>query len=103
MSRSDRSEDDGDVTVQQSSGSTDRESPPEEDVPGWLAASTLRIGLAIVGIVLLLFALGQMVGMDLLGLAVEALNTSVGRWFVVAIFALIIIAVAMRGFSTWSE
>ena len=74
-----------------------------EGVAGWAAASTFRVGLALIGFVLLLFALGQIAGLDLLGLVVDALSTSVGRWLIVAFFALIIIAVAVRGFGTRSE
>ncbi|QLG29025.1 hypothetical protein HUG10_16425 [Halorarum halophilum] len=62
------------------------------------AASSFRIGLAFLGIVLLLFALGQAVGVDLLGMVGDALATEVGRWLVVAFFALVLIAVALRGF-----
>jgi Na+-transporting NADH:ubiquinone oxidoreductase subunit NqrD len=68
-----------------------------------LAVSTLRIGLAILGFVLLLFALGQAVGFDLLGTVVDALTSRIGRWLVVAFFALLIIAVAAWGFDGWTE
>lgn len=64
----------------------------------WFAESTLRIALAVFGFVLLLFALGQAVGIDLLGMVVSALSSQMGRWLVVAFFALAIIVVAVRGF-----
>lgn len=64
----------------------------------WFAESTLRIALAVFGFVLLLFALGQAVGIDLLGMVVSALSTQMGRWLVVAFFALAILVVAVRGF-----
>lgn len=67
----------------------------------WFAESTLRIALAVFGFVLLLFALGQAVGIDLLGMVVDALTTRMGRWLVVAFFALAIILIAVRGFD-WS-
>lgn len=98
MSRSESPRTDEDR--RQSSEPTDRETPLDEGVAGWVAASTFRVGLALIGFVLLLFALGQIAGLDLLGLVVDALSTSVGRWLIVAIFALIIIAVAVRGFGT---
>ncbi len=41
-------------------------------------------GLVIVRFVVLLFALGQAVGFDLLGLFADALRTQTGRWLVVA-------------------
>jgi hypothetical protein len=64
----------------------------------WFAESTLRIALAVFGFVLLLFALGQAVGIDLLGMVVGALTTQMGRWLLVAFFALAIILIAVRGF-----
>lgn len=66
----------------------------------WFAESTLRIALAVFGFVLLLFALGQAVGIDLLGMVVDALSTQMGRWLVVAFFALAILVVAVRGFDS---
>ena len=79
------------------------EQPAGEPTPGGdtaerFAASSFRIGLAFLGLILLLFALGQAVGVDLLGMVGEALATEVGRWLVVAFFALVLIAVALRGF-----
>lgn len=62
------------------------------------AGAALRWGLGIAGVVLFLFAIGQAVGLDLLGMVVDALNTETGRWLVVAVFALFLIGVARRGF-----
>lgn len=69
-----------------------------ENVGGWFAESTLRIALGVFGFVLLLFALGQAVGIDLLGMVVDALSTQMGRWLLVACFALALILLAVRGF-----
>lgn len=103
MSRSDKPENSEDDTGRQSSRSSDSKPPLGDGAAGWFAASTLRVGLALIGIVLLLFALGQVAGLDLLGLVAEALSSEVGRWLLVAFFALLIIAVAVRGFGSWSE
>ncbi len=62
-----------------------------------LAKTGLLSGLAIVGFVLLLFALGQAVGFDLLGLVADVVSSQTGRWLVVALFALLLIGVAERG------
>lgn len=64
----------------------------------WFAESTIRIAIGVLGVVLLLFAVGQMVGLDLLGAIAAALETSFGRWLLVAAFALLLIALALRGF-----
>lgn len=69
----------------------------------WFAVSTLRIALATAGFVILLFALGQAVGFDLLGAIVDALTSQLGRWLVVAFFAVVLIAVAARGFDVPSD
>ncbi|WP_227354360.1 hypothetical protein [Haladaptatus salinisoli] len=68
-----------------------------ESTSDWLAKTGLLSGLAVVGFALLLFALGQVVGFDLLGLVVDALSSQTGRWLVVALFALLLIGVAERG------
>ncbi|RDI72389.1 hypothetical protein [Halopelagius longus] len=61
------------------------------------ASAALRWGLAVAGFVLFLFAIGQAVGLDLLGMFAEALSTETGRWLLVAVFALFLIGVARRG------
>lgn len=69
----------------------------------WFAVSALRLALVIVGFVILLFALGQAVGFDLLGMAADALSTQLGRWLVVAFFGLVLIVIAVRGFGMYGE
>lgn len=61
------------------------------------ASAALRWGIGIAGFVLFLFALGQAVGLDLLGLFADALSSQTGRWLLVAVFALFLIGVARRG------
>lgn len=63
----------------------------------WFASATVRLGVGIIGFVLLLFALGQAFGVDLLGLFADALESETGRWLVVAFFALLLIAAAQKG------
>lgn len=103
MPRAESPRNDEDRTARQSSESTDEGSSFTEGVTGWAAASTFRVGLALIGFVLLLFALGQIAGFDLLGLVVDALSTSTGRWLIVAIVALVLIVIAVRGFGRRPE
>lgn len=63
-----------------------------------IAASTVRLGLLVLGILLLLYATGQAVGFDVLALTSEALDTQEARWLIVAFFALILITISLRGF-----
>lgn len=63
-----------------------------------IAASTVRLGLAILGIVLVLFAVGQALGFDALAIFGEAFNTREARWMIVAFFGLVLLVVSLRGF-----
>ena len=71
-----------------------------EDTTRWLASGIVRLGLAIVGVVLLLFAAGRITGIDLLEMVLEVLTSSIGRWILLAFVALVLLAVAVRGFSS---
>lgn len=88
-----------DATADHSSG----ESAATGSTEDWFAMSALRIALVLVGLVIVLFALGQAVGVDLLGTITDALGTQLGRWLVVAFFGLVLIVVAVRGFATYRE
>lgn len=67
----------------------------------WLASTAVRTVLVVVGVVVVLFALGQLVGLDLLGLVAEALSSELGRWLLIAAFGLLLIGLAQRGFRSW--
>lgn len=77
--------------------------PVGAEAADWLAASTLRVGLAVLGFVVLLFAIGQVVGFNLLEIVLDALNTNVGRWLIIAFVGLFLIAFALRGFDESRE
>jgi heme A synthase len=55
------------------------------------------LGLAIVGFVLLLFALEQAFDIELFDALEDALATETGRWLAVAFLALLLIGVALGG------
>lgn len=82
--------------------STDRDGPGpshrNDGYMGWFTSSALRFGLGIVGLFLLLAALGQLSGIDILGETANILGTEVGRWLLVAIVAIALIGVAVYGF-----
>lgn len=72
---------------------------PEE--PGtragaWFLSTTLQVVVAVIGLVVVLFALGQAVGVDLLGITAQALSTQTGQWLAVAVIALLAMSAAMR-------
>lgn len=84
-------------TNTQQGGTTQDAQQEHADAAGWFASATLRTGVILIGFVLFLFALGQAVGFPLLDLFIEAVTSPTGRWIVVAIFALLLIAAASRG------
>ena len=66
----------------------------------WFANTAVQAGLTVIGVVLLIFAIGQAVGLPLLDFTVEALSSQTGRWLVVAFFAILLIGAAQRVGST---
>jgi polyferredoxin len=73
--------------------------PPEEGPAEWFASSAMRIGLALLGLGLLLFAIGRIANVPILAAITDALSSQIGVWIVVAVFALLLIGLAMRGFT----
>lgn len=71
--------------------------PPAEGAGAVLTRTLFRLGLAIVGFVLLLFALEQAFDIELFDALEDALATETGRWLAVAFLALLLIAVALGG------
>lgn len=63
-----------------------------------IAASTVRLTLLVLGLLLLLYASGQAVGFDVLALISDALDSQEARWLIVAFFALVLITISLRGF-----
>ena len=83
-----------------------QERPPDSDEHGddgveaataWVATTAVRTGLTLIGVVLLLFALGQAVGLPLLQLVSDALTSQTGQWLVVAFFAVLLIGASRKG------
>lgn len=69
----------------------------EDNNPGdWFAHATIRWMLALVGVVVVLFGLGQAVGISLLGMVADALGSQTGQWLMVALFGLLVILAAAK-------
>lgn len=79
------------------SGDDDRQRERDETVE-FIATSTVRIGLLLLGVLLLLYSVGQAIGFDVLALVSQALDTPEARWLLVAFFALVLISIALKGF-----
>ncbi|WP_135304286.1 hypothetical protein [Haloarcula amylovorans] len=67
-----------------------------ENATSWFANAAVRTGLTLIGGVVLLFALGQAVGLPLLELVTDALTSQTGQWLVVAFFAVLLIGAAQK-------
>lgn len=91
----------GDVDSTEQDG--DDLSAPSDIFTGWLASSALRLGMVLVGVFLLLAALGQLSGIDILGEIAALLGTDVGGWLLVGVVAIALIAVAVHGFTGRSD
>ena len=62
----------------------------------WFASTAVQAGLTVIGVVLLIFAVGQAVGVPLLEFTVDAVSSETGRWLVVAFIAIMLIGAAQR-------
>ena len=99
---------DRDATEEASGGvDTDREAAYGENgerenaVAEWLTSTAIRWTLLLVGLVLLLFALGRAFDTPFLGWVVDAATSETGRWLVVALVALALIALAAA--APWND
>lgn len=61
-----------------------------------MASTAMQTLVAVVGLVVVLFAVGQAVGADLLGMIASVLATHTGQWLAVAVIALIVVGAALR-------
>jgi hypothetical protein len=88
-------------------GSESNESRPPEEQPrgsrfapgAWMASTAVQTVVILVGLAVVLFAVGQAVGADLLGMVGDALATHTGQWLAVAVLALILVIAALRAMS----
>lgn len=78
---------------------TRTEPAPTARPNGFLAratSATLRLIVGLAGFILVLYALGQVVGVDILESFAGAVSTEPGRWLVIAVFGLLLIFLAAR-------
>lgn len=103
QNRNGSSDDSRDGTAQERSGDPNQQQPQDDSVDAatrWFATTAVRAGLTVIGVVLLLFALGQAVGLPLLELVTAALTSQTGQWLVVAFFAVLLIGAAQKTVTT---
>lgn len=65
----------------------------------WFTETFLRAAIAIIGVVLLLVALGQMAGVDTFSIIGSVLGTEIAQWGAVAVFAILLVVAASKSWS----
>lgn len=65
----------------------------------WVTETFLRTAVAILGVLLLLFAVGQIAGFDTIGALADLLSNEVVQWMLVAVFALLLIIIASKNWN----
>ncbi|MFD1515309.1 hypothetical protein [Halomarina rubra] len=84
---------------------TDPESHPTQEptrrstsarVASWFGEALVRAVVAVLGLVLLLFAVGRIVDVNLLDAAIDVLDSGVGAWLVLAFVGLLLVVAAAR-------
>lgn len=79
-----------------------RESAPRDPsvrVVTWFGEAIVRAVVVLLGLTVLLFAIGRIVGVDLLDTAVEVLDSGVAAWLLLAFFGLLLVLAATRSWS----
>lgn len=84
--------------------------PPASDgvstgdrIAGWFTETAVRGGIALLGVALVLLAVGQIVGIEILGNLVEFLTSSLGAWLIVGLLGLLLIVAASRSWNLTSS
>ena len=82
------------------SGQQTGDGPPDSSgLVNWFTETFLRAAVAILGLLLLLVALGQIAGVDMIGALGDLLATEVFQWVLVAVFALLLIVAASKSWN----
>jgi hypothetical protein len=88
-------------TRQQQAGrqATEQERDTGERIASWFTETFVRTAVALFGVALLLLALGQIVGVNLLSIVGDFLVSGIGAWIVIAFFAMLLIVAASKSWS----
>lgn len=77
-----------------------RQASTAEEVGSWFTETIVRAGILVVGVAVMIFAIGQAVGANLLGPLAEFFTSGTGAWFVVAFLALLVVVAATKSWRT---
>lgn len=81
---------------QGASGRQQQQQDTAEQLAGWFTEKLVRVVAVLIGLVMLLFALGQIAGVDLLSTVGDFITSSIGGYVIIAFFALLIIVAATK-------
>lgn len=70
-----------------------------ERITSWFTETFVRTGVAVFGLVLLLFGLGQLAGVELLSIVGEFLTSSTGAWLMIAFFGVLLLIAASKSWN----
>lgn len=70
-----------------------------ERITSWFTETILRSAVAVFGVILVLLALGQLAGVDLLGILGEFLTSSVGVYLLIAFFGVLLLVAASKSWN----
>lgn len=109
----------GQPTQQQSGGQQNQQArqqsqqgqqPPEseqddvgEQVASWFTETLVRTAVAVFGVALVLLALGQIAGIELLQIVGDFLTSSIGAWLLIAFFGLLLVVAASKSWNISSR
>ncbi|ADD06782.1 uncharacterized protein Nmag_3232 [Natrialba magadii ATCC 43099] len=91
-----RSESAADAPAREREPRTDQRRRARFDFGAWLLSTAVQTIVVLVGLAVVLFALGQATGVDLLGAVGGALLTHTGQWLAVAFISLLVLGMALR-------
>lgn len=69
----------------------------------WFTETFLRAGIALIGVVLLLVAVGQMAGVDTFSIIGSILSSNLAQWGAVAIFGILLVIAASKSWTFVSQ
>ncbi|MFD1515758.1 hypothetical protein [Halomarina rubra] len=71
-----------------------------EEVGSWFTETLVRAGILVLGVAVMIFAIGQAVGASLLEPLAEFFASGTGAWFIVAFLALLVMVAATKSWRT---
>lgn len=88
---------------QQGQQTTSNQNDTGEQIASWFTETLVRAAVAVFGVAIVLFALGQLAGVELLSIVGDFLTSSVGAYLLVAFFGLLLLVAASKSWNISSQ